>query len=99
MYGGHSKLYNDPIHGSLVLEDTILPFIDTPQFQRLRDLKQLGVTAYIFAGAVHDRFGHSVGVYHLSRQVVEGFRLSQPELDISEQEATAVKVAGLLHGM
>ena len=48
-------------HGADSLPADVLAFVDTPQFQRLRELKQLGVTSYIFPGATHDRFQHSVG--------------------------------------
>lgn len=44
----------------------IMKFIDTPQFQRLRDLKQLGATYYVFPGASHNRLEHSIGVSYLA---------------------------------
>lgn len=43
-----------------------MKFIDTPQFQRLRDLKQLGATYYVFPGASHNRLEHSIGVSYLA---------------------------------
>jgi len=55
------KLINDPIHGHIRLNDTCVKIIDTPQFQRLRDLKQLGSCYFVFPGASHNRFEHSVG--------------------------------------
>jgi hypothetical protein len=48
-----SKLINDPIHGHIHLDPETLAFIDTPHFQRLRDLKQLGSSYYVFPGVPH----------------------------------------------
>ena len=42
-------------------DDWTIQFIDTPQFQRLRNIKQLGTTYYVFPGASHNRFEHSIG--------------------------------------
>ncbi|KAI0558623.1 HD phosphohydrolase superfamily [Gracilaria domingensis] len=64
------KVINDPIHGHFELRDPILRVIDTPHFQRLRDLKQLGATYYVYPGASHNRFEHSIGVSHLSGSFV-----------------------------
>lgn len=61
MFGQRNKIINDPIHGHIMLDDLSLSIMDTPQFQRLRDLKQLGSTYYVFPGASHNRFEHSIG--------------------------------------
>ncbi|HAV52044.1 MAG TPA: hypothetical protein DCX36_01860, partial [Leuconostoc mesenteroides] len=60
------KVLRDPIHNFIHVEDPIiLDLINTPEFQRLRRVKQLGITSSVFHGAEHSRFGHSVGVYEL----------------------------------
>lgn len=50
------KVINDPIHGHIFLSQKIVAAVDTPQFQRLRDLKQLGVSYFVFPGASHNRY-------------------------------------------
>ena len=54
-------MFNDPIHGHITIPPLLVRIIDTPQFQRLRDIKQLGGTYYVFPGATHNRFEHSIG--------------------------------------
>ncbi len=68
-----THLLRDPVHGLIVFEandklaQLAWKLIDTPEFQRLRRIKQLGVSEFIFPGAVHTRFAHSVGVFHTAR--------------------------------
>jgi HD superfamily phosphohydrolase len=64
------KTVNDPIHGHIDLPQFVVDVIDTAQFQRLRDLKQLGVTYYVFPGSSHSRFEHSIGVSHLADELM-----------------------------
>ncbi len=91
-------LINDPIHGHIPLErNLILSVIDTPQFQRMRDLKQLGTSYFVFPGASHNRFEHSIGVGHLAGTLAKRLRDTQPDLEISEREVLLVKLAGLTH--
>ncbi|KAI8889665.1 HD-domain/PDEase-like protein [Backusella circina FSU 941] len=97
-YNRH-KVINDPIHGHITLDDRTIEFIDTVQFQRLRDLKQLGSTYFVFPGATHNRFEHSIGVSYLSGTLVERFAKDQPELDINPNEIECVKLAGLCHDL
>ncbi|OAD78577.1 hypothetical protein PHYBLDRAFT_18303 [Phycomyces blakesleeanus NRRL 1555(-)] len=97
-YNGH-KIINDPIHGHIMLDDYTIDFIDTVQFQRLRDLKQLGSAYFVFPGASHNRFEHSIGVSHLSGTLIERIAKDQPELHITENEIKCVKLAGLCHDL
>ncbi len=91
------KTFNDAIHGSIHMNELCLEFIDTKQFQRLRDLKQLGTLSYIFPCATHTRFEHSLGVGYLSGNIVNRYKITQPELQISNREVNLIKIAGLLH--
>jgi HD superfamily phosphohydrolase len=93
------KIFNDPIHGHIELTQEDVQVIDTPQFQRLRELKQLGVTYYVYPGASHNRFEHSIGVCHLAGQWVEILRKQQPELLITENDLKCVRLAGLCHDL
>ncbi|KAJ7970864.1 deoxynucleoside triphosphate triphosphohydrolase SAMHD1-like [Quillaja saponaria] len=95
-----SKHVHDNVHGNIYLDPLSLKFIDTEQFQRLRELKQLGVTNMVYPGAVHSRFEHSLGVYWLAGETVEKLKNYQGmELGIDHFDIQTVKLAGLLHDM
>lgn len=92
------KHVHDNVHGNIYLDPLSLKFIDTEQFQRLRDLKQLGLANMVYPGAVHSRFEHSLGVYWLAGNAVERLKAHQgSELDIDDSDIQTVKLAGLLH--
>ncbi|EQC32779.1 hypothetical protein SDRG_09750 [Saprolegnia diclina VS20] len=94
-----AKLFNDQVHGYIRMSPTCVSIIDTPQFQRLRDLKQLGTLYYVFPGASHNRFEHSLGVAHLAGETVARFQSTQPELDLSARDIDLLSVAGLAHDL
>ncbi|XP_056305766.1 deoxynucleoside triphosphate triphosphohydrolase SAMHD1 isoform X2 [Danio aesculapii] len=93
------KVFNDPIHGHIELHPLLLHFIDTPQFQRLRHIKQLGGTYLVFPGASHNRFEHSIGVGYLAGCLVKALNERQPELFITKQDVLCVQIAGLCHDL
>uniref|UniRef100_G3SPI6 Deoxynucleoside triphosphate triphosphohydrolase SAMHD1 n=2 Tax=Loxodonta africana TaxID=9785 RepID=G3SPI6_LOXAF len=93
------KVINDPIHGHIELHPLLIRIIDTPQFQRLRYIKQLGGSYYVFPGASHNRFEHSVGVGYLAGCLVRALRDKQPELQISDRDVLCVEIAGLCHDL
>ncbi|XP_029688989.1 deoxynucleoside triphosphate triphosphohydrolase SAMHD1-like [Takifugu rubripes] len=93
------KIFNDPIHGHIELHPLLIKIIDTPQFQRLRNIKQLGGTYFVFPGASHNRFEHSIGVCHLAGQLVCSLKERQPELGISDSDCLCVQIAGLCHDL
>ncbi|XP_066305950.1 uncharacterized protein [Miscanthus floridulus] len=88
----------DNLHGSISLDPFALQFVDTEEFQRLRDLKQLGFTYLVYPGAVHTRFEHSLGVYSLAGKAINNLKTYQgEELGIDHVDMQTVKLAGLLH--
>ncbi|XP_016111243.1 deoxynucleoside triphosphate triphosphohydrolase SAMHD1 [Sinocyclocheilus grahami] len=93
------KVLNDPIHGHIELHPLLLRFIDTPQFQRLRHIKQLGGAYLVFPGASHNRFEHSIGVGYLAGCLVQALIERQPELLITKQDVLCVQIAGLCHDL
>ena len=84
------KAIKDSVHGHVRLSPVAVELIDTPAFQRLRHVKQLSTVRLVYPSANHTRFEHSLGVYHLARQALDG-------LDVDPDTAAHVRVAALLH--
>ena len=90
-YWGEIK---DPVHGYVYITENEKEIIDSFPVQRLRRLRQLAGAEYVYPGANHTRFEHSVGVMYLAGRVTENPKISQL---ISEDEAEIVRIAALLH--
>jgi len=85
----------DIIHGNISLCETSKKIIDTIEFQRLREIKQLGCCYLVFPCAVHTRFEHSIGVYHLAKQYVDILNVDGQYF--TERERLCISIAGLIH--
>ena len=92
----NSKILNDPVYGFISLPHKILlDVIDHPYFQRLRRIKQLGLSHLVYPGAMHTRFQHSIGCTHLMLQAVATLR--NLGINITIEEEKGVCLAILLH--
>lgn len=90
------KILNDPIYGLITIpSELIFEIINHPFFQRLRRIKQLGLTDFVYPGALHTRFHHALGAMHLMRITLDNLRIKGNE--ISDQEYEASLIAILLH--
>lgn len=90
------KIVNDPVHGFINISyDIIFDLIEHPFFQRLRRIKQLGLTSFVYPGATHTRFQHALGATYLMNTAINVLR--QKGQDISDDEAEAAGIAILLH--
>lgn len=78
------KVLYDSIHGFINLSNLSVMIIDSKQFQRLRKLKQLGSCYYIYHNAIHNRFEHSIGTYHLAGQIMECIMINTPPNEIDK---------------
>lgn len=95
-YLNKKKIINDPVFGFINLQsELIFDLVEHPFMQRLRRIKQLGLSFLVYPGANHSRFEHALGASHLMRQAISVLRLKGHE--ITEEEADAVTVAILLH--
>lgn len=90
------KIINDPVHGFINIDDPIFfKLIEHRHFQRLRRIKQLGLTNIVFPGASHTRFDHALGAFHLTRLALDTLR--QKGVEITDEEAQGTLIAILLH--
>ena len=90
------KIINDPIYGFVAIPgELIYDLIEHPYFQRLRRIKQLGLTNLVYPGALHTRFHHALGAMHLLGEAV--LTLRQKGVEITAEEEEAVTIAILLH--
>lgn len=90
------KIVNDPVYGFInIPSEIIYDIIEHRYFQRLRRIKQLGLTDYVYPGAVHTRFQHTLGAVHLLNSAIN--TLKSKGINITQEEEDAVTLAILLH--
>jgi HD superfamily phosphohydrolase len=90
------KIFNDPVYGFISINNELLfSIVEHPFYQRLRRIKQLGLTHMVYPGALHTRFNHSLGAMYLMEKAIAELRAKGN--DISEDEAIAAMAAILLH--
>jgi len=90
------KIINDPVYGFINLPcDLIYDLVEHPWFQRLRYIRQLGLTSLVYPGAVHSRFQHSLGAMYLTGQAIHTLRTKGTEISAAEEEAALAAI--LLH--
>ncbi|KDR74242.1 hypothetical protein GALMADRAFT_269180 [Galerina marginata CBS 339.88] len=94
-----TRLIKDPIHGYIPISANLARYIDSKQFQRLRNIKQLGTSSYVWPSASHTRFEHCLGVAYLSRLMATGLQKKQPALSITDRDVECVEIAGLCHDL
>jgi len=92
------KIFNDPVYGFInIKSDLVFDIIEHPFFQRLRRIKQLGLTDLVYPGALHTRFHHAIGAMHLMTRALDILR--SKGIEISDHEYESAQVAILLHDM
>jgi HD superfamily phosphohydrolase len=90
------KIINDPVYGFISIPgDFIFDLIENKWFQRLRNIRQLGLTSFVYPGATHSRFQHCLGALHLMEQAIRTLRLKKVEISPEEEEAAYIAI--LLH--
>src|SRR6266566_4243710 len=88
------KLIRDAVHGDIEMGSLEVELMDTPEFQRLRGIKQLGTAYLVFPSAVHTRFEHSLGTSWMAHRMIESIRRSET---ISAEDENLIRVSALLH--
>lgn len=90
------KIINDPIYGFVTLpDDLVYDLINHPSFQRLRRIKQLGLTNLVYPGALHTRFHHAIGAMYLMTEALQV--LKSKGIKITDEETRGAIIAILLH--
>lgn len=90
------KIINDPVFGFLSIPDGVLfQILQHPYLQRLNRIRQLGLSFFVYPGAMHSRFLHSLGAMHLMREAISSLR--EKGVEMTDNEATASMAAILLH--
>jgi len=90
------KIINDPLYGFInISSELIFDIIETPVFQRLRRINQMGLADFVYPGALHTRFHHALGAMHLMSRTLDNLR--DKGNDISSKEYESALIAILLH--
>jgi HD superfamily phosphohydrolase len=91
------EVVRDPLWNTIRVDPTALRIIDTPEFQRLRYIRQLGLAYLVYPGANHTRFDHALGVYHLARWALAILGERGELREVDPVDCTLVPFAALLH--
>ena len=92
-----SRIINCPLYGFIDITPRMGYIIDTPEFKRLHNLRQLGATYLVYPSANHTRFEHSLGVSHLAKKLLLSLKEKNPDKNITDDLIELVQIAGLIH--
>src|SRR6266700_3519142 len=90
------KLIRDAVHGDIEVSSLEVELMDTPEFQRLRGIKQLGTAYLVFPSAVHTRFEHSLGTSWMAHRILQSVRRNE---SVSDDQESVIRVTALLHDL
>ncbi|XP_052834274.1 deoxynucleoside triphosphate triphosphohydrolase SAMHD1-like [Octopus bimaculoides] len=93
------QVFQDAIHGAMQLPPLCVDIINTIQFQRLRNIKQLGLVYYVYPCASHNRFEHCLGTCYLASKMIRHLKEQNPDLQISDRDILCVEIAALCHNL
>lgn len=91
------KRVADPVHGTIGLSDLEVQVMNTQVFQRLRNVKQLGLAHYVYPGADYSRLSHSLGACHITGRILDSLRRNDSSFSVSDADFQLYRLAGLLH--
>jgi HD superfamily phosphohydrolase len=91
------EIIRDPLWNNIRLDPLSFELIDTPAFQRLRYVRQLGLAFLVYPGGTHSRFEHALGTYHLARRTLTLFEEQDEFSSVARDECMLVRAAALLH--
>ena len=91
------EIIRDPLWNNIRLDPLAFELIDTPAFQRLRYVRQLGLAFLVYPGATHSRFEHALGTYHLARRTLVLFEEQDEFQEIDPGECQLARIAALVH--
>ncbi|MHB1222719.1 MAG: HD domain-containing protein [Gemmatimonadaceae bacterium] len=93
----HFEIIRDPLWNNIRIDRLAVQLVDTPVFQRLRYVRQLGLAYLVYPGATHSRFEHALGAYHLARHTLALLHEDDALGGIADDELAVVRIAALLH--
>jgi HD superfamily phosphohydrolase len=91
------EIIRDPLWNNIRVDAVTLRLVDTPVFQRLRYVRQLGLAYLVYPGATHTRFEHALGAYHLARTTLTMLAEQGVLAGVAADECAVVRAAALLH--
>lgn len=102
-----AKIIYDPIYGFIHLNEVEWEIIHSPFYQRLRWIRQLGFSSYVFHGAEHSRYGHSIGVLHNAHKILESVGKAVPDKQLYDPKCMnkdalfhkSLRLGALMHDM
>lgn len=91
------EIIRDPLWNNIAVDELAMRLVDTPAFQRLRYVRQLGLAFLVYPGATHSRFEHALGTYHLARRALSLLDERGALGDVPREACPSVRIAALLH--
>ena len=99
----YSKVIRDSVHGDIWITETEKYIIDTPIFQRLRRIKQLGPSDLVYPCAKHTRFEHSIGTLYIAQQIIDSinknFDLEFSKIPLPPEDIFITRIVALIHDL